>query len=171
MTVLMVLAHPCPESFVAAVFERAVVAVTATDSIVECLDLYSTGYVPGQPLAPVDEAAVGRASTLVLVYPTWWSSQPATLGAWLAAVAELDLSHIGQLVCVTTHGSGRIGNFLIGRAGRLTVAKTFRARCASNATFRWIACYGVDTRDAAHRAGFLSRIDDEFGAKGAISRR
>lgn len=170
MTVLMVLAHPCPESFVAAVFERAVAAVATTESSIDRLDLYSSGYEPGLPLAQADRVAVGRASTLVLVYPTWWSSQPAALGAWLAAAADLDLSHIEHLVCVTTHGSGRIGNFLIGRAGRLTVAKTFRALCARNATFRWIACYRIDTSDAAQRANFLNRIDDEFGAKGALCR-
>lgn len=155
------LAHPCPESFVAAVFRR-VAAVLETGGDVTRLDLYVDGYCPGRPLPPAHSHALEKSTALVLVYPTWWSSQPAILTAWLVAATEQDLRHVTRLVCVTTHGGGRLPNFVIGQAGRVTVARAFKARCAPNASFQWIACYGLDSCDDARREAFLGRVDAEL---------
>lgn len=157
-----VLAHPCPESFVAAAFERVVAALSGNNEVAR-LDLYADSYEPDLPLSCVHRRALEQSSTLVLVYPTWWSSQPAILNAWLVAAAEQDLRHITRLVCVTTHGGGRVTNRVIGQAGRVTVARAFRARCAPSASFEWIALYGLDRCGDARRQSFLGRIDASFG--------
>lgn len=159
----IVLAHPCPESFVAAVFEQAVSALATGDEVAR-LDLYVDAYDPAMPLPPMHCLALEQSSTLVLVYPTWWSSQPAILTAWLVAAAEQDLRHITRLVCVTTHGGGRLANLVIGQAGRVTVARAFRARCAPTASFEWVACYGLDSCDDARRTTFLRRVEALFAA-------
>jgi putative NADPH-quinone reductase len=170
VTALVVFAHPCPESFGGAVFAHARTAVEATGEQVETIELYSDGFEPGQQLSSEHRDALGRATSLVLVYPTWWSSQPAILGAWLVRAAEHDIAHLEHVVCVTTHGSGRCANFVIGQAGKLTVRRTFCASCPA-AKFRWLAFYGTDTSGARDRAKFLRRVDVELGGRRAVLRR
>jgi putative NADPH-quinone reductase len=169
VTVLLVFAHPCRDSFVGAVFDRAVEAVESADSTTDVIDLYAEAYDPGRPLPAGHREALDRATSVVLVYPTWWSSQPAILGAWLARAAERDIAHLEHVVCVTTHGSGRCANFLIGRAGRLTVRRTFCSHCPK-ARFRWVAFYRTDTSRAADRSRFLRRVDLEFRGRRKVLR-
>lgn len=157
----VVLAHPCPESFVAAVFGRVASALEIGGEVAR-LDLYVDGYGPGMPLPSAHCQVLEQSTTLVLVYPTWWSSQPAILTSWLVAATKQDLRHITRLVCVTTHGGGRLPNFVIGQAGRVNVSRAFRARCAPGASFEWIALYGLDSCDDARRTSFLGRVDASF---------
>lgn len=158
-----VLAHPCPESFVSTVFERVVAALDSGSEVAR-LDLYGDGYKPGLPLPTAHRHALEHSSTLVLVYPTWWSSQPAILNGWLVAATEQDLRQITRIACVTTHGGGRLSNLAIGQAGRVTVSRAFRARCAPSASFEWVALYGLDACDDARRTSFLRRVDASFAS-------
>lgn len=106
MQVLVVVAHPCAESFNHAIAERACAGLVEGGHTVDRLDLYADGidpvmpeaewqhYVdtasstspPASPLEPWVAAHIDRinaADALVLVYPTWWSSMPALLKGWL----------------------------------------------------------------------------------------
>ena len=112
MRVLVVSAHPVPDSYVAAVRAAAISGLVAGGHDVDHLDLDAEGFQPlltreeweghrwtgvetptaappGGPL-PVDVAAhaarLRAADALVLVYPTWWGAQPAIMKGWLDRV-------------------------------------------------------------------------------------
>jgi putative NADPH-quinone reductase len=99
--VLVVHAHPCPESFVAAVKDRVLAGLSAAGHEVRVADLYAEGFDP--VLSPAErrayhdaganEAGVAAelerlrwAEGLVFVYPTWWYGPPAILKGWLDRV-------------------------------------------------------------------------------------
>jgi NAD(P)H dehydrogenase (quinone) len=115
-TALVVLAHPEPTSFAAALAQASITALEAGGWDVTFLDLYREGFdpvlserdfteraIPGR-LQPMDEqlhAADGRtfapdlarhvelftaADLLVLVSPMWWFSVPAMLKGWIDRV-------------------------------------------------------------------------------------
>ena len=97
---LVVHCHPLEESFVAAVRDRVLAALSAGGADVRITDLYADGF---DPAFSVDERAnhlragtdpsitsyaddLQWCDTLILVYPTWWSGQPAMLKGWMDRV-------------------------------------------------------------------------------------
>jgi putative NADPH-quinone reductase len=110
---------------------------------------------------------------IVLVYPTWWSGQPAMLKGWIDRVwvrgvawdlpagenrLHGRLRNVRRLVAITTHGSSKRVNALQGEAGKRTVRRTLRTVCHPWARTTWLAMYGVDTASAAKRAKFLEKV-------------
>ncbi len=109
----------------------------------------------------------------MLVYPTWWSGQPAMLKGWIdrvwvAGVAwELPvganvlrplLRNIRRIVVVTGHGSSKFVNALEGEGGKRTVTRSLRAMCSRRTRTRWCAIYGLDNASEAARERFLSKV-------------
>ena len=101
MRILLVLAHPQPESFAHAVQERARAGLQRAGHEVRLLDLYGIGFdpvmsetdrrdyhTPGlNEVRVADQLAHLRwAEGLVFVYPTWWYSLPAMLKGWIDRV-------------------------------------------------------------------------------------
>lgn len=102
MKVLLVVAHPCADSYTHACAAAATSGVSSAGHTVDVIDLYSEGFRPAMSLAerlayetdapildPViaDHAArLKRADAVVFVYPTWWSGLPAMLKGWLERV-------------------------------------------------------------------------------------
>lgn len=101
MRILLVLAHPQPESFAHAVQERARAGLQRAGHEVRLLDLYGIGFDPVMSEADrrdyhtpglnevrvADQLAHLRwAEGLVFVYPTWWYSLPAMLKGWIDRV-------------------------------------------------------------------------------------
>ena len=102
MKALVVVAHPCDDSFSHAAADRAVDGLTAAGHTVDVIDLYAEGfraamsyeeriaYESGDPILDPQVAAhvalLQSAQILVFVYPTWWSSMPAILKGWLERV-------------------------------------------------------------------------------------
>jgi putative NADPH-quinone reductase len=100
--VLVVFAHPNPDSFGAAVKKAAVAGLERSGHHVAVVDLYAEGFRTAMsreerlayhaPEASVDPqvsahaALVRSAEVLVFVYPTWWSGLPAILKGWLERV-------------------------------------------------------------------------------------
>jgi NAD(P)H dehydrogenase (quinone) len=100
--VLVVFAHPDPDSFGAAVRKAAVAGLERAGHDVTVVDLYAEGfrtamsreerlaYHTPNPLLDPQAAAhaelVRRSEALVFVYPTWWSGVPAILKGWLERV-------------------------------------------------------------------------------------
>ena len=98
---LVVYCHPLEESFVAVVRDRVLVGL---DTAVEprCVSPTSTqsGFDPGftasdhanhlvagtDPSLATHGEDLQWCDTLVLVYPTWWSGQPAMLKGWIDRV-------------------------------------------------------------------------------------
>jgi len=188
MRVLAVYCHPNPDSLVAAARDRAIAGLHAAGHDVRLTDLYADGFDPtmssGERLAHKDPGVtedlqryaddLAWAEALVMIYPTWWSGQPAMLKGWIdrvwvAGVAwemhEGDqtptplLRKIRRIVVVTTHGSSKLMNVLEGESGKRTATRSIRAMCSRRARTTWCALYGVDTSDEAKRAAFLDRVE------------
>ena len=112
MRVLVVSAHPVPDSYVAAVRVAAIRGLAAGGHDVDHLDLDTEGFQPvltreeweghrwtgvesdrppgagDPPQADVaaHAARLRAADALVLVYPTWWGAPPAIMKGWLDRV-------------------------------------------------------------------------------------
>jgi putative NADPH-quinone reductase len=188
MRTLVVHCHPDPESFTAAMRDRAVAALQRRGHEVRIADLYADGFDPvfsaeerARHLEPgADPAVAGHAADLqwceqlVLVYPTWWSGQPAMLKGWIDRVwvkevafdlppqsnrVHARLHNIRRIVAITTHGSSKFVNALEGESGKRTVTRTLRAVCHPLARTTWIAMYGMDSSTHKVRRAFLDRIE------------
>jgi putative NADPH-quinone reductase len=99
MKVLVVLAHPNPDSFSHAIVDQVVSTLTNRDHSVSVIDLYGLDYSPAMTRAelaayPTSTPAIDpvviehtrliqECSAIVFVYPTWWSSMPAILKGWI----------------------------------------------------------------------------------------
>ncbi len=188
MRVLVIYCHPDPGSFVAAARDRALAGLAAAAHDVRCTDLYSDGFQPEMTATERRTHAVpGLASdlqpyaddlqwaeALVLIYPTWWSAQPAVLKGWIdrvwvAGVAwELPegkqvlrplLTNVRRIVVVTTHGSSKFVNAVEGEAGKRTMTRSIRTMCSKRTRTTWCALYGVDDSTPQRRAKFLDRVE------------
>src|SRR5689334_5303540 len=102
MRALVLLAHPNPASFNHAIADRVAETLRSLHHEVTIRDLYAEGF--RAPMSPEEHhayhgddpvvdpmvadhiAALQRADTLIVVYPTWWSSMPAVLKGWCERV-------------------------------------------------------------------------------------
>lgn len=189
MNVYVVYCHPDPQSFTAAVRDRAVKSLRAGGHDVRVSDLYADEFEPAMTLderlahavsaeRKPEIAAYGEhlrwCDTLVLIYPTWWSGLPAMLKGWLDRVLvrgvawELvgnstrirpRLTNVRRLVCITSHGSSRLINALEGQTGRRIVGRAVRLLCHRFARTTWLALYDIDRASAADRSAFLDVVE------------
>lgn len=101
MKLLVVHAHPCPESFSAALRRTVIDALKEAGHTVTLVDLYADGFnpvmspeerrgyhTPGENEQPVQRYLDMLRSTdgLLFVYPTWWYGPPSILKGWLERV-------------------------------------------------------------------------------------
>ncbi len=115
--------------------------------------------------------------TLVFVYPTWWSGQPAMLTGWLDRVLirgvawdlregatriTPQLTNIRRLMAITTHGSSKLINLAEGETGRRIIRRTVRVLCHRSARTTWLAMYNIDRSSPAQRTAFLDRVDQQI---------
>lgn len=188
MRVLMVYCHPDPESLAAAARDRAMAGLRAGGHEVRLTDLYADGFDPTMSaeerrthtepgIMPELQSYADDlqwAEALVLVYPTWWSGQPAMLKGWIdrvwvagvawvlpegADVLKPLLHNIRRIVVVTSHGSSKLMNSLEGETGKRTAFRSIRAMCSRRTRTTWCALYGIDKDDEAARRAFLDRVE------------
>ncbi|MCB2227634.1 MAG: NAD(P)H-dependent oxidoreductase [Desulfarculaceae bacterium] len=98
MRILLVLAHPDPASFNAALAARSRQALTGLGHEVVFHDLYAEGFDPmlwqeefpeGAALPPAIEAHcrdLEAADGVVIVHPNWWGMPPAIMKGWIDRV-------------------------------------------------------------------------------------
>ncbi|AWI86109.1 NAD(P)H dehydrogenase (plasmid) [Alloyangia pacifica] len=102
MRVLIVFAHPCRESYGAALLATARESLLRAGHKVEVIDLYAENFDPvlsaedwAEYVSNTDRliarvaphvAALRRAEGLVFVYPTWMYGPPAILKGWMERV-------------------------------------------------------------------------------------
>lgn len=181
--------HPLANSLIAAARDRAVAGLRAAGYELRISDLYGEDFRPElsewertHHLDPPDtKPDIGThadnlrwCDTLVLIYPTWWSGQPAMLKGWIDRVwvsgvaYELPpgrnrirplLGNIRRLIVITTHGSPKWLNALQGEGGKRVVTRALRVLCNRWARTTWIALYEVDRSTEANRARFLDRVE------------
>lgn len=191
MRTLVVYCHPNPDSFVAAARDRVLAGLGAAGHEVRLVDLYADGFRPELSVAErfpdtisapdpelVRYADLLRwAEALVLVYPTWWSGQPAMLKGWIDRVfgpglgvnlqkasgfRQPLLNGLRRIAIVTTHGSPKWTNALEGEVGKRTAFRSVRAVCNRRVWTSWTAIYGLDRADEAKRVAWLDRVEARF---------
>ncbi|MGA9279450.1 MAG: NAD(P)H-dependent oxidoreductase [Ilumatobacter sp.] len=187
----MIHCHPCPEGFIPSAFEQVRAGLAVAGAEVRVHDLYREGFVPEltadehrRHLEPGVEDDVQQhaddlrwCDTLVLVYPTWWSGQPAMLKGWIDRVwasgvawdlpdgatrLRPRLRNIRRLVAVTSHGSSKLVNSVQGEGGKRTMTRSLRSMCHPRSRTDWIALYGIDTASDERRRKFLDGLADRI---------
>lgn len=186
--VLMIYCHPLDDSFTGAVRDQFVEGLQGTPHQLRVTDLYADNFEPRLSLDehvhhladPATKPGIARyaadlawCDTLVLIYPTWWGSQPAMLKGWIdrvwvsgvafelpqgAAHLRPLLTNITRVVVITTHGSSKLINALQGEPGKRVATRSLRAMCARRCRTTWLAMYRIDVRPIAARQRFLARV-------------
>jgi putative NADPH-quinone reductase len=194
MRLLVVHAHPCPESFNAALFRAAVDAAEGAGHDVRALDLhaetfdpvmgaeerraYNDGALPEDPVVLRHVEHLRWAEGLLFVYPTWWMGQPAILKGWLDRVwrpgvafrvegawVRPALTHIRLIGVVTTLGSPRwVWTLLMGAPGRKILLRSLLACTGMRTRTFWMGLHEMDSADAPTRERFLARVRARIGA-------
>jgi len=190
MKVLVVLAHPNPDSFSHAIVDRVVCALANREHSVSVIDLYALDYSPALTRAelaayPTSEPAIDpmviehtrliqECSTIVFVYPTWWSSMPAILKGWidrtmLPGVAfsvdpqtlklQPGLTNVRRLMGITTFGGPRLASLVVRDNGSKIVTRSLRAICHRRCRTTWLRLFNIDSSTVAQREKFLQRVE------------
>ncbi|CAB4596296.1 unannotated protein [freshwater metagenome] len=108
MRVLVIHAHPDPESFSHAILAATLDGLARAGHDSTVIDLYALDYPGGlsrdewrayethspvlDPMVAEHVDLVRSADALVFVYPTWWSSLPAVLKSWLERTMVMGLA-------------------------------------------------------------------------------
>ena len=182
---LVLFAHPCPESFSAALDARVRAALDARGWEVDACDLYAEGFDPvlsraerrayhdaGANVASV-RGQVDRlraAEALVMVFPVWNFGFPAILKGFLDRVflpgvsfrleagrVRPALTNVRRLAAVATYGGTRLRAALAGDPPRRVVTRAVRHACRLQRT-RYLALYDMNRADAGRRRAFLDRV-------------
>jgi putative NADPH-quinone reductase len=192
MRILVLYAHPNPESFSAALHRRVVDALARAGHEVDDCDLYAEGFDPvlsfeerltyldvPQNRRPVEPYVrrLEKAEGLVLVYPVWNFGFPAILKGFFDRVflpgvsfrlvdglATPNLTHLKVLVAVTTYGAPRWRAFLLGDPPRKLVLRMLRVLVAPGARRRYLALHDMNRQTEARRAAFLKRVEQAMGS-------
>ena len=192
MRVVVVVAHPDPESFNHAIASTATASLTRAGHDVTVLDLYAEefrtamshderqAYHSDRPLVdPMAERHAGivkRAEALVFIYPTWWSTVPAILKGWLERVlvpgvgfvfdehqhVRRGLTDVRRVVGISTYGSTRLYVKALHDNGRRTLMRALRMNTALLTRRSWLALYETDNSSLAQRQAFLKRVDQKM---------
>jgi NAD(P)H dehydrogenase (quinone) len=189
MRVVVVVAHPDPDSFNHAIASTASAALSKAGHQVTVLDLYAeefraemspderVAYHTDRPiLDPTVERYAGivkQAEALVFVYPTWWSTMPAILKGWLERVmvpgvsfvfdekhhVRRGLKQVRRIVGISTYGSSRLYVKAMHDNGRRTLLRALRLNTSAFTRGSWLALYEADSCAASQRAAFLEQVE------------
>jgi putative NADPH-quinone reductase len=188
---LVLFAHPCPESFSAALHATVVETLAARDWEVDDCDLNAEGFEPvlteaerrgyhevGDNLGPVRPYVerLRAAEALILVFPVWNFGYPAILKGFLDRVflpgvsfrlengkVRPNLTHIRRLAAVTTYGGTRMRALLAGDPPRRCVTRAVWHVCRPQ-KMRYLALYDMNRATRAAREAFLAQVGREMKA-------
>lgn len=188
----MVVAHPVAESLGQTAALTAIEACRRRGDQVEVIDLYGEDFDPVLTLAEWQAhadptftrthhgghvRALEWATSLVLVYPTWFGGPPAMLKGWFDRVWSAGVAYdlpsgggpirprlrgIRDITVVTTHGSKKWMNSLQGEPGKRLTGRGLRVLASRRCRRHWIALYGVDMVSNEERVEFLNRVRARF---------
>lgn len=192
MNTLVVICHPKPTSLIRAAAQRVLTGLDRAGQPYRVLDLDQMNFDPvltidevtdhlGSPNNRPDLAehldALRWCERLILIYPTWFSGQPARLKGWFDRVWMNEvafvlpeganrirgtLNNLNRIDVVTSHGSTRRVNFVQGNSGRIRVNRTLRVLCGLRCRTTWTAIYDVDNTPQAEIDRWLDRVEADF---------
>lgn len=186
MRVLVLYAHPNPESFGAALHAAAVESLRKAGHDVDDCDLNAEGFPPvltreervayhdiptnTDPVAGYVER-LRRAEALVIVTPVWNFGWPAILKGFFDRVflpgvsfALKDgkvrgvLTNIRRITVVTTYGGTRWRAFLVGDPPRKIATRVLRAVTDFKAPIAYLAHYDMNRSTPETRSAFLAKV-------------
>jgi putative NADPH-quinone reductase len=189
--VLVVHAHPCEESFSAALNAATIEALDAAGWDVDACNLYAEGFSPIMTAeerrnyhdttvntAPV-QGYVDRlraADAMVLVFPVWNFGYPAVLKGYFDRVflpgVSFDLqdgkvqgclSNIRKLAAVTTYGATPLRAFLAGDPPRKLIKRAVWGVTKPDKV-RYLALHGMNTVTQSQRDAFVHKVKSEMAA-------
>jgi putative NADPH-quinone reductase len=186
---LVLFAHPCPESFSAALHGKVVDTLTARGWHVDDCDLNAEGFSPvlteaerrGYHEGPANIEPVAEyvtrlraADALVMVFPVWNFGYPAILKGFLDRVflpgvsfklvdgkVKPNLTQIRKLAAVTTYGGTRLRARLVGDPPRKCVTRAVWHVCRPD-KMKYLALYDMNRADEVRRADFLTKVGREM---------
>lgn len=160
---------------------------------VDVLDLYAENFDPrldrterdayyASDTVPAATALLAKqltqASTLVLVFPTWWFGMPAMLKGWLDRVffpglafehasnfgpIKPKLTQLRNVVVITTLGSPWwVDCLVMRRPVRRILKKAVFALCAPQAGFSMFSLYAAENPPAAKVRSFTAKISKKL---------
>jgi NAD(P)H dehydrogenase (quinone) len=187
MRILVIHAHPDPESYNGALFRRTVAGLTAAGHEVDACDLHEEDFQPvltraerrGYHAIPANRAPVEthvhrleRAEALVLVHPVWNFGMPAILKGYFDRVflpgvsfklvegrVRPNLGHIRKIMVVTTYGGARWRALLMGDPPRKFATRVLRALMGTGGQLSYLAHYDMNRSTPDTRAAFLAKVD------------
>jgi len=179
---LVLYAHPCPESFNAAVHKVVVDTLTERQWQVDDCDLNVEGFNPvlteperrdyhEEPgnidaVKPYVER-LRAADALVMVFPVWNFGYPAILKGFVDRVFlpgvgfKLENGGIRKLAACTTYGGTRLRAMLNGDPPRKNVTRSVRYACGMAAT-RYVALYDMNRNESPQLEAHLERVKREM---------
>lgn len=192
MQVLVISAHPSDESFIGTLRTAVLEELAQLNHEIRHHDLYAERFNPvfsayerlnhvgdidvklqNLPDLRTHVEDIQWAQALVLVYPTWWSSQPAILKGWIDRVLMNEvawvlpkgaarirplLTNIRKVVVVTTHGSTKFVNSLEGESGKRTAFRSMRLMFNKRARCHWIGLYKLDRIPHSERGELVTSV-------------
>jgi NAD(P)H dehydrogenase (quinone) len=186
---VVIVANPNSTGFSHAICDRVRMGLEENGHEVIVHDLYAEGFRAAMSAderaayhgdTPVLDPLVGRhiaditsAHTLIVIYPTWWSSMPAIMKGWLERVmvpgvgfvfdakhkVRPGLTNIKRLVGISTYGSPRRYVALINDNGRRTIKRALRISTGLDTRSKWLPLYAIEQASAAEREQFLDRVE------------
>jgi putative NADPH-quinone reductase len=185
MRVLVLHAHPNPESYNSALYRRVLEELARAGHEVDACDLYAEDFQPvltraervGYHAVPDNRGPVEpyvrrleAAEALVLVHPVWNFGPPAILKGFYDRVflpgvsfrlvdgkVRPSLHNIRKLLVITTYGGARWRALLMGDPPRKLAMRVLRAVIHPAARASYLAHYDMNRSTDASRAAFLAR--------------
>jgi NAD(P)H dehydrogenase (quinone) len=191
MRALVLFAHPCEESFSAALHKVVVERLRAKGWEVDDYDLYAEGFQPvltaeerrgyddvetnRGPVADYVER-LERADALVMVFPVWNYGYPAILKGFFDRVflpgvsfrmvdgmVAPSLGNLRRIAAVTTYGGTWWRTTVMGNPPRKLVMQMMRGLSRPE-RLRFVALYDMNRATAEARGRFMARVEREMEA-------
>lgn len=190
MRVLLLSAHPLPESYNAALRRAAIEGLRAGGHAVDDCDLYAEGFNPvltaderrGYHAVPHNRAPVEsyvrrleQADAVVLCFPTWCFNLPAMLKGFFdrvllpgvsfrleAGAAKPNLTNIRRIAAIATYGRPRWTALLMGDPPRKASVRYLNMLTGFRARTEYLALHDMNRATDAQRARFLRRVRERM---------
>lgn len=190
MRVLVLYAHPDPNSFGSALHGAVLNGLKEAGHEVDDCDLYAEGFDPVlshaervgyHDLASNTDPVAGyvarlrAAEALVLCFPVWNYGYPAILKGFfdrvflpgvsfklVDGVVRPNLWNIRKLAAVTTYGGTRWRAFLMGDPPRKLVKRAVRAVCHPMARPLYLAHYDMNRATPERRTAYLGIVEKKM---------